>query len=284
MEDDMGLFNRKIRRRTFNAGLASLAAAAAGVPEAGAAVDPAKRPGETKIVAIMGDYWHNGVAQEYHIRKILSPEKKWRIIFVRGPQYFNPELIADADLLIMARYDGNDNMGYSEKGLVDTMEAGAPLWTDENVAAIIENVRKRGMGFMPLHCTLFCGVRDITELMGIEPIMHRQIQPIWMYGFNQDHPITKGIGKFWINLDEQFAAVIKSQYTTSLFQTQAMHDKRTAVGGWCLENGNGRVVGLLPGHTHWPYHTSQYKDILWRSAHWSMRKEVTPHPGAKKGY
>ncbi len=280
----MGLFNRKIRRRTFTAGLASLAAAAAGVPEAGAAVDPAKRPGETKIVAIMGDYWHNGVAQEYHIRNILSPEKTWRIIFVRGPQYFNPELIADADLLIMARYDGNDNMGYSEKGLVDTMEAGAPLWTEENVAAIIENVQKRGMGFMPLHCTLFCGVKDITELMGIEPIMHREVQPIWVYGLNQDHPITKGLGKFWIDLDEQFAVVIKSQYTTSLFQTQAMHDKRTAVGGWCLENGNGRIVGLLPGHTQGPYHTLEYKDILWRSAHWALRRDVTPHPNLKVGY
>lgn len=281
MEDNMGLFKNR-KRNVFKAGT-SFAAAIATVIESDAAVDPGKRPGETKIVAVMGDYWHNGVAQEYHIRNILSHEKNWRIIFVRGPQYFSPELISDADLLITSRYGGNDNMGYSEKGLVDTMEQGAPFWTDENVKAIIDNVRNRGMGFLPLHCTLFCGIKDITELMGIEPIMHRQIQPLWMYGFNRDHPITKGIGKFFISLDEQFAVVIKSRYTTSLFQTQAMHDKRTAVGGWCLESGKGRIVGLLPGHTHWPYRTPQYKDIIWRSAHWAMRKDVTPLPNPDKG-
>jgi len=274
----------KRERAVYKAGLAAVAGLVSGVSKANAAVEAGKKRGETKIVAVMGDYWHNGIAQEYHIRNILAPEKNWRIIFVRGPEFFNPALISDADLLITARYDGNDLMGYSARGLVDTMEEGAPFWTDENVKAIIDNVRNRGMGFMPLHCTLFCGVRDITELMGIEPIMHREVQPIWFYNVNQDHPITKGIGKFWIGLDEQFAVVIKSEYTTSLFETQAMHDKRTAVGGWCLENGKGRIVGFLPGHTQDPYRKPEYKDILWRAAHWAMRKDVTPHPNPTKGY
>lgn len=256
-------------------GIASVAAAA-GMTRNADAAEMAKQPGETKIVAIMGDYWHNPVAQEYHIRTILSPIQNSRIIFARGPQYFTPELYSDADLLIMCRYDGNDNMGYSEKGLVDSFEHGTPVWTDENVNAIISNVRDRGMGFMPLHCTLFCGRKEITELMGIEPVMHREIQPLWVYDANQRHPITKGIGKFMINLDEQFAAIIKSEFTTSLFQTQAMHDKRTAVGGWCLETGKGRVVGLLPGHTHWPYRTKEYQEILWRSAHWAMKRDIPP--------
>jgi len=248
------------------------------------AAEMKKQPGETKIVTVVGDYWHNGVAQEYHIRSIFAPGKTWRIIAVRGPEFFSQELISDADLLIIARYDGNDLMGYSQRGLVDTMEEGAPFWTEENVAAIIDNVRNRGMGFMPLHCTLFCGVKDITEFMDIEPIMHMEIQPIWVYNCNQQHSITKGINNFFVNLDEQFAVVIKSRSTVSLFHTQAMHDKRTAVGGWCLEQGKGRIVGLLPGHTQWPYQTTQYKDILWRAAHWAMRKEVRPHPSAQEGY
>lgn len=282
----MALLNKKRGQRTvFKAGIATLAAASAVTdrPVAQAAVMP-RQPGETKIVALMGDYWHNGLMQEYHIRQILAPEKSWRVIFSRNPRSFTPDLISDADLLIMSRYSGNDVMGYNEKDLVDHMEEGAPVWTDENVKAIVENVRTRGMGFMAMHCTLFCERREITELMGIEPIMHREIQPLWVYDLNQEHAVTRGIGKFFINLDEQFAAVIKSQYTTSLFQTQAIHDKRTAVGGWCLENGNGRIVGLLPGHTHWPYHTIAYRDIVWRAAHWAMKKDVTPHPSPKDGY
>ena len=69
-----------------------------------------KIPGETRVLLLLGDYWHNGVAQEYHLRSIFTPAEKWRIIAVRGPEFFTPELIGDADLLITARYDGNDNM------------------------------------------------------------------------------------------------------------------------------------------------------------------------------
>ena len=162
------------------------------------------------------------------------------------------------------------------------MEKGSPLWIDENVKAIIDNVRSRGMGFMALHCTIACNNRNITDLLDIEPIMHNEIQPVWVGELNSQHPITKGIGKFFINLDEQFAAVIKSQSTITLFKTTAIHDKRIAVGGWCLESGNGRVVGLLPGHTEWPYRVREYQDILWRSAHWAMKRDIPPYPGAKR--
>jgi type 1 glutamine amidotransferase len=239
-----------------------------------------KAPGETKVVAVMGDYWHNGVSQEIHIRRIFDSEKNWRIIFVRAGKFFTPELISDADLLITARYDGPDSIGWSPEGLVDTIEKGDDFWTDTNVKAIVDNVRTRGMGFMALHCTLFCEKKEITDLMDIEPVMHMEIQPVWVRNTNQEHPITKGIGNIFFNLDEQFTAVIKSHYTTTLFETTAMHDKRNGVGGWCLENGNGRIVCLLPGHTQWPYRVPEYQDILWRSAHWAMKKDIPPYPNA----
>ena len=276
----MALFNKQRRRRLFNSGLASLTTAAAVTPDADAAVRP-KAPGETKIVAVMGDYWHNGVMQEIHIRRIFSSKEDFRVIFVRASRFFTPELLSDTDLLITARYGGRDSIGWTPEGLVDTMEEGDLLWTEKNVNAILDNVRNRGMGFMALHCTLFSENKDILDLMDIEPIMHNEIQPVWVRDLNREHPITKGIGKFFINLDEQFAAVIKSKYTTTLFETTAIHDKRDAVGGWCLESGKGRVVGLLPGHTHWPYRTAEYQEILWRSAHWAMKRDIPPYPKDK---
>ncbi len=133
------------------------------------------------------------------------------------------------------------------------------------------------MGFMPLHCTLFSGSKELLDLMGIVPIMHNEIQPIWVHKLNQKHPITKGIGKFYINIDEQFGAIIKSKYTTTLIETTACHDKREQVGGWCLESGQGRIVGLLPGHTQWPYRVSEYQEILWRAAHWAMKRDIPPY-------
>ena len=221
---------------------------------------------------------HNGVAQETCIRSIFSSKKDWKIIFTRASKLFTPELISDADLLITARTSIPDPIDLTTDCLADSIQQGEIFWTDENVKAIIDNVRNRGMGFMALHCTLYSRNRDIQNLMGIEPIMHNQVQPVWVRDLNREHPITKGIGKFFINLDEQFAVIIKSQYTTTLFETTAIHDKRNAIGGWCLEDGKGRVVGLLPGHTKDPYLVPEYQEILWRSAYWAMKRDIPSYP------
>ena len=169
----MGLFNKNRRRRVLSTGLSSLAAAATVIPEANAALKP-KAPGETRIVAVMGDYWHNGAAQEIHVRRVFSSKKEWRIIFVRASRFFTPELLSDTDLLITARYGGRDSIGWSTEGLVDTLERGDLLWTDENVKAIIDNVMNRGMGYMALHCTLFSEIRDILDLMD-QNLVHDKI-------------------------------------------------------------------------------------------------------------
>ena len=93
--------------------------------------------------------------------------------------------------------------------------------------------------------------------------------------FNQSHPITSGMKPFFFNLDEQFDSQIKNPSTTTqLFRSLAIHDKRNALGGWCLERGNGRVVGLLPGHYQWTYRVPQYQEIFWRAAHWAMKRDI----------
>jgi len=233
----MALFNKQRRRRALKTGITSFATAAFVTPEAGAAINP-KAPGETKIVAFMGgDYGHNSIPLEMHIREIFSPKHDWRIIFVRASRFFTPELLSDADLLIISRHSRPDDIGWRTDGLVDTMKKGEHLWTDENVKAIIDNVRNRGMGFIALHNTVTSRNRDILNLLNIEPIMHNEIQPVWVHELNQNHPITKGIGKFYINLDEQFAAIIKSHSTTTLFETTAIHDH------WSMKRDIPRFAG-----------------------------------------
>jgi len=274
----MDLHIKERKRSLPGAGIASLATASIITSEAHADIKP-KAPGETKIVAVMGDYFHNPVSQEIQIRSIFSPNKDWRIIFVRSNRFFTPGLIRDADLLITSRSSLPEHIGWNPEGLADSIEKGIILWTDENVEAVIDNIRNRGMSFMALHCALYSRNKKISNLLGVEPITHNQVQPLWVHDLNREHPITEGIGKFFINLDEQFACIIKSQYTTTLFNTTAIHDKRRAVGGWCLESGKGRIVGLLPGHTGDPYRVPEYREILWRSAHWAMKKNIPPYEG-----
>ena len=143
----------------------------------------------------------------------------------------------------------------------------------------MDNITNRGMGYLALHCAAYARSRDIFNLLGVEPVMHNQVQPLWVYDANREHPITRGIGRFMIDLDEQFAAVITDTKATTLFKTTAIHDKRDAVGGWCIERGRGRVVGLLPGHTPSPYEVPQYREIVRRSAFWALKRDISPYKG-----
>ena len=268
------------RRTVLKSGIAGAAAAAISVSQTAAAI-PAKAPGETKIVAVMGDYWHPAASQERHVRQILSQGKGYKVYFVLASSYLTAELLSDADLLITARYGGADDPAWSPSPVVTERPAGDRIWTDEHIEAIFDNVKNRGMGWMAVHCTLFSGRKEVEDFIGIEPLLHQEIQPVIIQELNGEHPITRGINTFFFNLDEQFDAQIKDPSTTTqLFRSIAVHDKRNALGGWCLERGRGRVVGLLPGHYQWTYRVPEYCEIFWRAAHWAMQRDIPPFGGA----
>ena len=239
-----------------------------------------KRPGEIKVVAMLGgDYGHNHVHLEMHIRSILGKADGWRIITTLGSEFFTPSLISDADLVIISKHSRPDDIAWRGEGLADELHAGAHLWRDENVRAIIDNVERRGMGFLSLHSTVSSGNTEIERLLGVEPIPHNEVQPLWLHSMNREHPITRGLGNLFINLDEQFAAVITDPEAVTLFLTTAMHDKREAVGGWCRNAGSGRVAALLPGHFQFAYRVRGYQEILWRAAHWAINRDIRDFPG-----
>jgi len=274
----MPLFKRRRRLSVLGAVFAS--AVESVVPEAASAAVMPRRPGETKVVAFMGgDYGHNPISLEMHVRRLFASKKDWRVVFVRASRFFTPELISDADLLITSRHSRPDDIDWRGEGLVDSMDKGELFWNDENAAAIVDSVKNRGMGFLALHNTIACGHDGITGFLDIEPIPHNEVQPLWVRDLNGMHPVTRGIENFLIPLDEQFAVVIRSHSTTTLFETTAMHDKRRAVGGWCLERGAGRIVGMLPGHDKAAYRVPQYRELLWRAAHWAMKRDIPPFPG-----
>ena len=140
------------------------------------------------------------------------------------------------------------------------------------------------MGWIAAHCTIANERRRLQDFMGLVPLLHQEVQPVAIQDLNQEHPITRGIEPFFINLEEQFAMELtEPSITTVLFRSLAIHDKRTTVSGWCLERGKGRVVGLLPGHYQWPYRLTSYQEIVWRAAYWAMRRDIPGFPSARRG-
>ncbi len=278
----MGLFNKVRRREILGAGFASFAAMVS-TPEISAAIKP-KAPGETKVVAVFGiTDNYNGIGYEVHVRQIFESKKDWRLIFVRSNKLFTPQLISDADLLMICRDNSPDPIDLSgEDGLLsDTIVRGTTLYTDANVKTIIDNVRNRGMGLLAMHNTIMCNNLQFMNFIDVVGEGPRNYEPIWYTRINKTHPIMQGIGKFPAIIDQQLAAVIKTTSTATLFESTMVHEKRRAISGWALDSGKGRIVGLLPGSTIHVYQTPEYQNIIWRAAHWAMRRDIQKYPKAE---
>jgi len=278
----MGLFNKVGRKGMFSTGLSSFATVVT-TPEANAAIRP-KASGETKVVALFGiTDKYNGIGHEVCVRQIFESKKDWRFIFVRANKMFTPQLISDADLLMICRDNSPDTIDLSgEDGfLADAIVKGSTFYTDANVKAIIDNVRNRGMGLLAMHNTIMCGNKQFMDFMDVGGEGAHNLEPIWYTRMNKSHPIMQGIGKFPAIVDEQLSAIIRSTTTATLFESTAVHEKRQVISGWALDSGKGRIAGLLPGSTTHVYQAPEYQNIVWRAAHWAMRRDIPQYPKAK---
>ena len=122
----------------------------------------------------------------------------------------------------------------------------APWMTAAQENAIVANVR-RGMGLLSMHCSIWNPDNTkYMELLGVEkPVMHGPVQNVFLHNFNQDHPVTGGIDDFIMPLDENFGVELTNPRAVKLFESTGAQDKRHDIAGWALENGKGRVVGLV---------------------------------------
>ena len=121
--------------------------------------------------------------------------------------------------------------------------------------------------------------KKFMNLLGVNAIIHGPLQVVHLHNFNQNHPITRGMKDFDLALDENFGAEIINKNVTPLYETTGHMDKRHDFGGWCLEQGRGRIVGLTAGHTYFAYRDPNYLPLYWRGAHWAMKKEIPPYKG-----
>lgn len=282
----MGTNDRRTRTGS-TAGTAFAAGAALTAATAHAAPSFMKKTGETKVVTVLGTTEHlNGIHCELALRNIFEAQRDWRIIAVRSAAAFTPSLIGDADLLIIDRDSSPDTLDMSagDAMVSDGVTAGRDFWTDGATRAIIDNVRDRGMGLIALGGTAGCEQFDMLDFLDIAPVRAHALEPVWYTRFNGDHEITRGTGRFAVMLDGQPLVIIKSHGTATLFESTAVHEKRQGVSGWALDRGNGRIAGLLPGRTIHALRTPEYRAIIWRAAHWAMKRDIPPFPGAVNRY
>ena len=272
--------NKKSNRRKFlKAGLVTVASATVSTSDSSGALPEDIKPkasGETRIVFLGGDGLHNFSAQEPALRGICE-RAGWNVLSVHDARYVTPALVETTDLLIIQRWMGS-LPGWVPGPIFEKAPEGDGYMSDELADAIIDNVKNRGMGLMSLHCTIWSFRKPkFMALLGVNPIIHGPLQIVKLHNFNQNHPITRGINDFDIPLDENFGAELIHQSAVPLYETTGAIDKRHDIGGWCLKQDRGRVVGLLAGHTYFAYRDPNYLTLLWRGVHWALKREIPPY-------
>ena len=243
--------------------------------------------GKIKVVGLFGiTERYNGISNEIQIRKIFESKKEWGFMFVRANKLFTPDLIKDADLLIICRDGDADpiDLFTNGSGISETLVPGGTLWTDKNVTAIIENVQNRGMGLIAMQSTVLCENHRFMTFIDVAGKGPQNLEPMWYKKISKTHPIMQGVGKFTAMNDEQPLVIIKSSSTVTLFESTSVHEIRQGISGWALERGKGRIVGLLPGGTFQAYQVPEYQTIIWRAAHWAMNHPIPPYPKADTRY
>jgi type 1 glutamine amidotransferase len=290
--------NNLNRRTVLKAGLTVITGAAI----ADNVLAAPKKPGEVRVIILAGDYWHNGMMYESHWRRVLGVTG-WNLLFAQEGDFITPEVIKETDLLIFSRYGGG-NQGFSTDGLVEKRSHSDTWMSSEQEDAIIENVTERGMGVLPFHCAIAnAGNKKFLEFMGVkEMIMHGPCVNTAFYDTNPYHPITQGVEPFE-EVDEIFGAVMLDVDYTPLFRAKQDYDLlRKSSGdpydggyyadrenfpldrlaGWTREIGNGRLVYLNCMSYQQVFWKKSMKEIMWRSAHWAMKKDI-PKSGLIEG-
>jgi len=284
------------RRKFLKTGIASCAVSSAAQHPVLAAP---KKPGEVRVLFLFGDYWHNEETQERHWRQVLG-STGWRLMFAQSNQFVTPDVLDNADLFVVCRYGGAEWQGWSGEGIVETRLPCAPWMTDEQEESIIENV-KRGMGLLPYHCAIYNGDKKrYMELLGVRrPIVHGNIREMTTFcDMNQNHPITRGVEPFeefdeifdaeFLDVDYEILFRVKQvfpkldkpytfmQHFPELIELSKTGAHLDRPGGWTREVGEGRVVYLNCGSTPEVFWRKSMKEMMWRAAHWAMKKDIPP--------
>ncbi len=264
------------RRTALKAGLAVAASAAVPVSTAQAFMPEElsrKTPGETRVMFLGGDVLHNFLAQEPALRSICEGAG-WNFYATHDARFVTPALLRTVDLLIIQRWVGS-LPGWLPGPIFGSRPPQDGYMSDELEDAIVDNVRNRGMGYMSVHCGIWAHNRQkYLDLLGVKPIIHGPIQNLRIHNLNQDHPITRGMKDFVLALDENFGAEPVNPKVVPLYESTGFIDKRHDIGGWCIEQDKGRVVGLLGGHTYFAYQDPNYLPLFRNAAYWAMKKDI----------
>lgn len=210
------------------------------------------------VMVLLNDYWHPRNSIEPVLDR-LFPKDKWNMTITEEPK----------DLV-----NGNvPDLLVSFKDVIENDQIPTPLWCDKAWTDRLDDcIKNKGMGFMAVHC----GIADIPEEHPITknilrafflthpPQCEVSFEPV---GGNE---ITDGIPVFTFDMPDEHYMIKITGDTDVLGYTVSQHGKQAAL--WRHVYGNGRVVGITPGHSYENLSQPEYLKLLINCADWCVKE------------
>ena len=209
-----------------------------------------------KVTVLLGDYWHPRSSIEPMLGE-LFPESRWSMTVTEDPEALKADDVPD--LLV------------SFKDVIENDQIPTPLWCDDTwTARLDECVKINGMGFMAVHC----GIADIPEEHFITQNILRAFfithPPQCEVSFEPvgESAITAGIPAFTFSSPDEHYQIKVTGETEILGYSGSQHGKQPAL--WRHQYGNGRVIGVTPGHSYENLTQPEYLKLLINCAEWCV--------------
>lgn len=187
------------------------------------------------ILMILGDYWHAPGPMEHGLKEALAPLEA-DFLTVIDPADMTFDALEGYDLVILSK-EGNSTAGKPERWL-----------SLEQEGALAEYVRAGGklMGFHSGVCT-YAEDGPVREIMKGHFVHHPPDCDVIVSPADKGHPVCGGVEEF-VLFDEQYRLDVNPEDTHVFLESRSPQGE-TTISGWTHQVGQGRFLGLTPGHT-----------------------------------
>jgi type 1 glutamine amidotransferase len=248
----------------------------------------AAQPGRKRILALIGDRYHNADYIRVALEQILDGLNV-AVDYTINYDQLSRTGLANYQLFLCLRdgmiwpggYSGPDAYAY-QQGLENRDEfpdAKSQNWIREEQAVALKEFVTAGNGFYSLHNNSHVSLSSKTyrEVMGGAYIGHPALRPFRVRVVNTNHPITRGVHDFTVN-DEQHYVEFDKDKGSILLEAENI-DGLTfqnlgtkSIAGWAYDYGRGRVVFTSVGHTIHALWNPEYVKLQKQAVRWLLKE------------
>ncbi len=266
----------------------SLLGMTAGAACAGLAGPVHAQAGRNRMLALIGDRYHNADYIRVALDRILDG-LDLSVDYTINYDQLSAKLLSGYQIFLCLRdgmiwpggYSGPDayayQPGFENRG--EFPEAKSQNWIREEQAVALKEFVTNGGGFYSLHNNSHVSVTSKTwrEVMGGAYIGHPTLRPFKVRVVNTTHPITQGVRDFIVNDEQHYVEYDKDRKDILLeaenidgLTFQNLGTK--SVAGWAYDYGRGRVVFTSIGHTIHALWNPEYVKLQKRAVRWLLKE------------